>query len=100
MKNRNTIVMAILPVLACLALLATARAVSPPPDGGYGGDNTAEGGDALFSLTTGVWNAALGFRALYNNATGIRNTAIGYEALYNTNGPFNVSGQDNVAVGA
>ena len=92
-----------LPILAlviCLQLLPRVQAVSPPPDGGYGGANTAEGGDALFSLTTGVWNAAVGFRALYNNATGIRNTAIGYEALYNTNGPLNVSGQDNVAIGA
>jgi hypothetical protein len=87
-------------VLACFGLSAAARAVSPPPDGGYAAGNTAEGTDALFNLTTGVWNSAFGFRALHDNATGIRNTAIGYQALYNTNGPSNVSGQDNIGVGA
>ena len=89
-----------LTLLACLALLSTVQAVSPPPDGGYGGNNTAEGTDALFHLTTGVWNSAIGYRALYRDTTGIRNTALGFQALYNTNGPFNVSGLDNVAVGA
>ena len=29
--------------LACFALSPTVRAVDPPPDGGYGGQNTAEG---------------------------------------------------------
>jgi hypothetical protein len=81
-------------LLACLALPSVAKAVTPAPDGGYGGNNTAEGGDALFSLTSGVWNSAFGFRALYKNATGIRNTAIGYQALYNN------TAKDNVAVGA
>ena len=37
--------------LAWFALSPTARAVTPPPDGGYP-RNTAEGEDALFSLTT------------------------------------------------
>ena len=31
----------------CFALFQTAHAVSPPPDGGYPGGNTAEGQDAL-----------------------------------------------------
>ena len=38
-------------VLVCLALSPTARAVTPAPDGGYPGHNTAEGTDALFNLT-------------------------------------------------
>ena len=50
--------------LAWLAYLPTAQAVSPPPDGGYPGDNTAEGTNALFSLTSGIYNTALGFDAL------------------------------------
>ena len=87
-------------MLVSLFLPPAVRAVSPPPDGGYAYNNTAEGTDALFSLTTGVWNSAVGFRALHNNLTGIRNTAMGYQALYNTNGPTNVSGQDNVGLGA
>src|SRR5438552_7274561 len=43
-------------VLVCFALLPVARAVDPPPDGGYPNNNTAEGDSALFSLTTGVNN--------------------------------------------
>jgi hypothetical protein len=89
-------------VLCCFALWPAPKAfgVSPAPDGGYPGGNTAEGTESLFSITTGVWNSAVGFRALYKNATGIRNTAVGYQALYNNNGPLNSSGLDNVAVGA
>ena len=40
--------------LVCFGLLPQAQAVVPPPDGGYPGFNTAEGQNALFSLTTGV----------------------------------------------
>ena len=85
---------------ACFALVHNAPAVSPPPDGGYSGANTAEGTDALFHLSTGVWNSAFGYRALYKNAAGVRNTAVGYQALYNNNGSFGSHGRDNVAVGA
>src|SRR5436189_5557102 len=44
----------------CFALSPNTRAVLPPPDGGYAGSNTAEGEDALFSLSTGVRNTAIG----------------------------------------
>lgn len=81
-------------VFTCFALVPTAQAVSPPPDGGYPGGNTAEGEDALFSLTTGYSNTAIGFDALYRNTTGYQNTAIGVEALF-----ANTEGQNNVAVG-
>ena len=89
----------ILPLLAaltllCLALSPTAQAVSPAPDGGYPNMNTAEGEDALFSLTTGASNTAIGFRALYSNTGGGDNTATGEDALYN-----NTSGFDNTATG-
>jgi hypothetical protein len=55
------------PVLVVLAILSLANAtfaVDPPPDGGYPNNNTAEGQDALFDLTTGDNNTALGFNAL------------------------------------
>jgi hypothetical protein len=80
--------------LACFALSPTARAVTPAPDGGYPGRNTAEGDDALFSLTTGESNTAIGFVALSSNTTGIRNTATGDSALF-----ANTTGQSNTALG-
>ncbi len=54
---------AILVVLACLGLSPMAQALlpPPPPDGRYPNQNTAEGDNALFSLTTGSGNTAIGF---------------------------------------
>src|SRR2546430_438203 len=83
--------------LASFALSPTARAVSPPPDGGYPGGNTAEGADALFSLVIGAGfdNTAIGFDALYANTFGGQNTANGVSALQN-----NTTGNANTANGA
>src|SRR5450432_1367171 len=67
--------------LAWFALSPPVRAVVPPPDGGYLNANTAEGEDALFSLTTGTDNTALGFHALHDNSSGQLNTATGSNAL-------------------
>jgi len=81
-------------VIVCLGLSPTARAVTPAPDGGYPGQNTAEGTTALFSLTTGFYNTAIGFEALYSNTSAPYNTAVGANALYS-----NTDGFDNVANG-
>src|SRR5207244_4390958 len=81
-------------VLAWFALLPASRAVSPAPDGGYLNNNTAEGTDSLFKLTTGANNTAIGFHALHENTTGGANTATGATALFN-----NTGGSDNVAIG-
>jgi trimeric autotransporter adhesin len=99
-------------VLAAFALSPMVQAqLSPPPDGGYPGNNTAEGTDALFSLTTGADNTAIGFEALYSNATGHSNTATGSGALMsNTTGirntangfvalTSNTTGERNTATG-
>ncbi len=80
--------------LACFALSPTVRAVLPAPSGGYPGQNTADGDDALFSLTTGVSNTAIGFEALFSNTYGLGNTAVGDSAL-----AHNTSGIDNTALG-
>ena len=80
--------------LACFGLSPTGRAVVPAPDGDYPGFNTAEGEDALFSLTTGIGNTANGAFALYKNRTGNGNTANGFEALFN-----NTTGYGNTANG-
>jgi hypothetical protein len=83
----------ILVALAWFALSAPAQAQrSPAPDGGYPNDNTAEGTDALFSLTTGPDNTAIGFDALFSNTTGDSNTATGSTALTtNTTGVRNTA---------
>jgi hypothetical protein len=81
-------------VLASFALLPTAWAVLPAPEGGYPGANTAEGTDALLGNTTGVGNTALGFEALLSNAAGNFNTATGVGAL------FTNSADRNTATGA
>jgi hypothetical protein len=80
--------------LCCFALSPAVRAVSPAPDGGYPGGNTAEGENALQSLTSGVGNTALGYQALYNNTSGSYNTANGFDALFS-----NTTGFDNTANG-
>jgi len=76
-------------VFVCFGLSPEARAVFPAPDGGYPNDNTAEGEDALFSLTTGHDNTAIGFHALYSNTTGSNNTASGSFALTDNTTGFN-----------
>jgi hypothetical protein len=80
--------------LVCFALLQNTQAVSPPPDGGYPGGNTAEGQNALLSLTSGTFNTAVGFASLKSNTVGNVNTAIGVNAL-----SLNTTGVNNTANG-
>jgi hypothetical protein len=115
-------------VFLCLSAGPKAQAVVPAPDGGYPGANTAEGQNALFSLTTGTYNTAVGLFSLKGNTTGSYNTAIGAGTLLantalentatgfgallsNTTGPFNTAngaltlfsnstGDSNTAIGA
>lgn len=68
--------------LACISVfLPKAQAVSPSPDGGYPGGNTAEGQAALLSLISGGYNTAIGFLSLRNDTAGAFNTAIGAGTL-------------------
>jgi hypothetical protein len=92
-KQKNTL-KAILLLLGCLAFLPEMQAVNPPPDGCYPNNNTAEGCNALQSLTTGTGNAALGSFSLLLTSGGSLNTAIGFGTL-----PLNNADQ-NTAVGA
>ena len=98
MKNRNiqfkpTMGLLIPVLLACFALAPGAQAVlpPPPPDGGYPNLNTAEGQNALFSLTTGQGNTAVGWSALRSNTEGSLNTAIGVGALLANTGDSNTA---------
>ena len=81
-------------LLTCLEVTPHAQAVNPPPEGGYPGNNTAVGDNALQNLTTGINNTALGYRALHDNTVGLSNTAVGSLALRNNRG-----GDRNTATG-
>src|SRR6266436_956199 len=107
MKNR--ILVAILPVLACFALLPGARAQCL--DGCDSTNfNTFQGDGALINNTIGAGNAAFGWRALFLNTDGSFNTGVGAGALVLNTGSdntavgtaallLNTTGADNVAVG-
>lgn len=101
---------AILPVLACFALLPGARAVSPAPDGCYPNYTTAEGCKALQNLVGGAGNTGLGWYALFSDVAGNFNTGVGGGALVLNDGDsntavgaaaglLNTSGTQNTAVG-
>jgi len=81
--------------LVCLPIIEpNVQAVVPPPDGGYPNFNTAEGQNALFSLTTGAANTAVGWSSIFSNTAGNFNTATGAGTLL-----FNTS-DENTAFGA
>src|SRR6187401_2487220 len=91
MKLENVIY--ILIAIVCIGSLPNTGAVIPPPDGGYPGFTTAEGTNALKSLTSGVANTATGWYSLFTNSSGSYNTGIGAGTLL-----FN-NGEENTALG-
>ena len=94
MKNLNITFTTIFLTLGFLALSPIGQAVSPAPDGGYPGGNTAEGQNALLSLTTGTYNTAVGLSSLQSDTTHHFNTAVGAGALLINNS------DENTATGA
>jgi uncharacterized coiled-coil protein SlyX len=68
-------------VIVCFAVSERTQGVAPAPDGGYPGGNTAEGQNALLSLTTGGFNTAVGLFSLRSNTTSSFNTATGAGTL-------------------
>ncbi|PYK69505.1 MAG: hypothetical protein DME45_01870 [Verrucomicrobia bacterium] len=110
--NRALSLVAIILLAVCFSVFTGPEAfgVNPAPDGGYPGGNTAEGTDALLSLSSGTNNTAIGADALANNVSGNDNTAVGFQALLLATGNhntavgsetlfFDTSGHDNTAVG-
>jgi hypothetical protein len=77
---------------ACFALVPQARATCQ--DACLTNSNTAQGEDALISLTIGIENTAIGFNALLSDTSGNDNTASGNLALSN-----NTTGSANTAIG-
>jgi hypothetical protein len=81
-RKFNERVLLLIPlVLVCFGLSSVALGVTPFPDGGYPGANTAEGDFALQNLSTGNNNTALGASALAFTTSGNDNTAVGNFAL-------------------
>src|SRR5947208_4963592 len=83
---------------------------TPIPDPCYSNFTTAEGCDALGSLTTGAGNTALGWRSLFLDTTGSFNTGVGGRALALNNADsntavgvaallLNTTGTENTAIG-
>jgi uncharacterized coiled-coil protein SlyX len=110
MKKQTITFTGILLTLGCFAFLSQMQAVSPPPDGCYSGFTTAEGCDALKSLTTGAGNTGVGWRALFLNSSASFNAGVGAGALLLNNGDsntavgtvallLNTAGAQNTAVG-
>ena len=111
MKNRNIILTTIFFALASFALPAKTQAVGPAPDGGYPGGNTAEGQNALLSLTAGTYNTGIGVFSLLSLTDGSFCTGVGAGTLLaNTASEntgtgagallSNTSGSENTANGA
>ena len=92
MKPQNLILIPIL--IIGLGVLPKAQALSPAPDGGYPGQNTAEGQSALLHLAGGTYNTALGWASLGFNVTGNYNTGVGAATLLNN------TASENTATGA
>jgi hypothetical protein len=87
-------------VFACFGFSSAPKAfgVSPPPDGGYPFENTAEGTNALMSLvpsSNNDDNTAIGFSALFNLSLSSHNTAVGSRACFSQ-----TQGSSNTAVGS
>jgi (2Fe-2S) ferredoxin len=108
MKNRNTILIGMLS--ACFALCQVQAAVDTPDPGGKPVSNTADGQNALLTISTGIHNSAFGFDALLSNTDANFNTAVGSVALLVNDGSnntavgagallLNSTGGDNCAVG-
>jgi hypothetical protein len=111
MKMQTSPTLTVLTLLCLAVAVSKMQAVSPPPDGGYPGGNTAEGTNALLSRTTGIYNTGIGIYSLLSLTggsfcTGVgagtllantadQNTATGAGALLG-----NTTGFNNTATGA
>jgi len=110
MKNQHITLTSIILALGCFALLPKTQALTPTPDGCYPGFTTAEGCNALNSLTSGVGNTGVGWRSLFSDTTAGFNTAVGAGTLILNNADgntavgtaallLNTAGINNTAVG-
>src|SRR5215471_863402 len=67
--------------LGCFAVSPGTQAVIPASDGGYPGGNTAEGDNALLSLSSGFYNTGVGLDSLLSITAGTFCTGVGAGTL-------------------
>ena len=98
-RSKNTTILPVLVALTlgCFALSPTALAVTAGLNGGYPNQNTAEGDDALFSLTTGADKTAMGFDALYSSITGSDNALARWSWIWRRTGRLNTARYNHTA---
>src|SRR4029077_20432472 len=89
--KQNTLSLVVFALLTYFAPTLGVEAVVPPPDGGYPNFTTAEGTNALKSLTTGVGNTATGWYSLFTTSTGSYNTGVGAGTLALNNADSNTA---------
>ena len=96
MKNRNTIITTILLALGVFALSQQVQSATdtPDPGGSLPVSNTADGQNALRSVTTGIYNSAFGFDSLLSLTGGKFCTGVGGATLLSN------TADENTAVGA
>src|SRR6266540_2327052 len=99
-------------ILVCFALCQQVQSATDTPDPGAKPlSNTADGANALLSITTGLYNSGFGFDALLANTDASFNTGLGAGALLLNNANENTgvgagallsnsTGVNNTAVGA
>ncbi len=80
-KSINKLIIAAVFAWFGLCGASNAFGVVPAPDGGYPGGNTAEGQNALLSLTDGLYNTGTGLFSLLSLTDGNFCTAVGAGAL-------------------
>ena len=90
----------ILLAVGSFTLSQVQAAVDTPDPGGKPISNTADGQNALLSITTGIHNSAFGFDAQLSNTEANFNTAVGSVALLLNNPTASGEAAENTAVGA
>ena len=91
MKTTIRSVVIVIALVGPAVFVPKIQAVVPAPDGGYPSGNTAEGQNALFSLTTGGFNTAVGYLSLRSDRTASFNTAVGAGTLFANTGEGNTA---------
>jgi hypothetical protein len=91
MKKQASYILSSILIAIGLGTVPAARAVDPPPDGGYPNENTAEGEEALIANTTGTAHTAIGYHALHTLAGDASSTAAGSTTIVATDGALPAS---------